>query len=352
MPFSVAGNAVNFNKPLIHGGDLQRASAEFGEPKTGWIDLSTGVSPWAWPVPELPTAVWRDLPNDNAALLKAAGQYYQCSEDYITAGAGSQVFIQSIPRHVVKARVAIPFFGYQEHAKAWAMAGHDLVFYQNFSELEALLKTQNCKHVVVINPNNPTAEIYTKKQLLRLYDWLTQDGVLLIDEAFADVDATNSMTGLTHLPNLYVLRSIGKFFGLAGLRLGFCLSSQFKSIHSNETPWSVSHPAQWIGVKALADKQWQGLQRQRLLDASNTWCMQLKAYFYEQEEWLWSANALFVSVIGRKFSLRAIYEKWAKKGILLRYIEGYAKTDTACLRFALPGEKIAEIEKALKERLI
>ena len=159
------------------------------------------------------------MPANNDRLRQAAAAYYQCLPEHIAVGVGSQEFIQLIPRTLVSSSVALPAVAYQEHNRAWQQVGHRVCYYRSYDELLALIEGRLCQHVVVINPNNPTAEKYTASSLLELHRVLAGQGVLLVDEAFVDSEGENSLSAYTDLPGLYVLRSLGKFFGLAGLRL-------------------------------------------------------------------------------------------------------------------------------------
>lgn len=341
---------------LPHGGDLQAASLAFGEPAGGWLDMSTGISPWSWPVPTLPEHIWRDLPYQEQNLRKAAAQYYRCAVEHVHIGPGSQAFIQSIPKAVAQGGaqgvVAVPAVGYQEHAAAWKNAGHQLFYYQSYAELLQALGQKKCQHAVLINPNNPTAEYYSQAQLLDVYQALPEQGILLLDEAFADVDGRNSLSAYTHLPNLFILRSIGKFFGLAGLRLGFCLSSDqgINQATQQWQPWGVSHPALWVGEKALQDTAWQQEQGRRLQAQSTALLKQLQRAYPQFKKSQWANTALFIRLQGCTESLFAIYQQWAQQGILLRYIPATEHSPQAYLRFGLPGGNRAKLQYFLAEK--
>lgn len=257
-------------RTLRHGGDLTQARARYGG--GDWQDLSTGISPWPWPVPALPETVWQRLPEGEQTLCRAAADYYGTDTDHVLPLPGSQFGIARLPHQVSPGRVALPEPGYAEHARAWRMAGHRPVYYHNLAELEALVDAGAVEHAVILNPNNPTAERLPRD---RFRDWLSRvpkGGVVLVDEAFADLTSDASAVPLLNEYScLWVLRSVGKFFGLAGLRLGFLLGRGALSdrLRTELTPWGVSHPAQWLGAKALKDLAWQQRQRRHLQAASS-----------------------------------------------------------------------------------
>ena len=151
---------------------------------------------------------------------------------------------------------------YAEHARAAAMAGHTVEEVSDINDLA------DADLAVVVNPNNPDGRVAARDALLDLAKKLTgRGGLLVVDEAFMDVGpAGQSLAGDVGMPGLVVLRSFGKFFGLAGVRLGFALAEQglAERIEGDLGPWAVSGPALEIGIRALADFDWQQRMRRRL----------------------------------------------------------------------------------------
>lgn len=336
-------------KTLKHGGDLQAAEQEFGRPESGWLDLSTGISPWQYPVGQLPDSVWHKLPYADAALLTAAADYYQCPEDRITPVAGSQDAIRRLPAYLPPARVALPANGYREHLLAWRSAGHQVVRYASQDELRSLSDRQLVEHIVIINPNNPTAEIMDTDFCLQLTGQLPQAGYLLIDEAFMDCHPEKSFIPKLNNTNVLVLRSVGKFFGLAGLRLGFVLGQGelVEQLRADTQPWGVSHPAIFLGAKALSDVDWQRQQIQRV-EQQQQYLQELLGYYFPDHERV--STSLFSSLFDRTVSdreslLHSLYIKAAKSGILLRY--GELAEGGIWLRVGLPGENMPRLEQFL-----
>lgn len=250
---------------LHHGGRLRKASADYGIPLEQWLDFSTAINPQAWPVPTLPATVWQRLPEDDDELNAAAHAYYGC--DTLLAVPGTQAVIETLPRLLSQRQVWVPLTGYREHAHCWHKHGHPLRAYTGLPDLAAI-GPQDV--VVVINPNNPTGQRYDTSALLALADRLAeQAGLLVVDEAFMDCTPEQSLLRHPLPPSVVVLRSFGKFFGLAGIRLGFCFATSHWRDALNDAlgPWAVNHPARWIATQALLDTAWQGRARQQLRQA-------------------------------------------------------------------------------------
>ena len=248
---------------LEHGGNLDDAIRRYGRPRDAWLDLSTGINPHGWPVPSLSVDAWHRLPESNTHLLEAARACYGASS--VLPVAGTQAAIQSLPRLRTQSRVVTASPAYAEHAHRWRLAGH-VVREMPYAQLESAV--DDCDVMVVCNPNNPTGETVAPGVLKRWADKLAaRGGWLIVDEAFGDVTPELTVASAASIPGLIVLRSVGKFYGLAGLRLGFVIADEalLEKLHEAIGPWTVSGPAQQIGAAALSDSAWQSAMRTRLL---------------------------------------------------------------------------------------
>lgn len=329
-----------------HGGDLAWARRHFGGNSEDWLDLSTGISPWARPVHAVPVAIWQRLPDaDDSALRRAAAEFYGCASEHVLPVPGSQFAISCLPRTVPHGVVALPNPGFAEHKHAWIAAGHRVVEYRNLDELSVLIDSSDIRYAVVINPNNPSAEQANPAQLL---EWRNQlnahDGLLVVDEAFADVYPQISLGAHAHLPGLVILRSLGKFFGLAGVRLGFVLAGTeiLASLTHWCNPWQINHPAQWIGTQALRDRDWQTGQRQRVAQHSAHLQQLLRDFFPTAHI---NDAGLFVTLSDPTAPLYHRFIEFAKAQVLLRYGRSNAGE---WLRFALPGDNSAAFQQRLE----
>jgi cobalamin biosynthesis protein CobC len=252
---------------LTHGGNLNEAVLRFNRPRHDWLDLSAGLNPQHYPVPPLAAELWHRLPESDPALALAAADYYRAP--LMLPVAGTQAAIQALPRLRAAlhgpARVVAAAPSYAEHAHHWAQHGHQMreVPYAGLEEA-----VDHCDVLVVCNPNNPTGALVAARQLLEWAERLAaRGGWLVVDEAFGDMLPKACVAPYSDRPGLIVLRSVGKFFGLAGLRLGFVAAEAglLAALADLLGPWTVSGPAQQIGGAALRDLPWQRAMRENLL---------------------------------------------------------------------------------------
>ncbi len=243
--------------PVVrHGGDLAGARLRFPDAPLPWVDLSTGLNPVPYPVPPLAAAAWARLPDTDAlaGLEAAAARAYGVRpEAAVVAAPGTQALIQLLPRLRPAREVAVLGFGYAEHPAVWRAAGARVTVVDDV----ALLRRADV--AVVVNPNNPDGRQVDPADLADLAGALAaRGGLLVVDEAFADVmDPEASL--VPRLPaHAVVLRSFGKAYGLAGLRLGFAITMPERAVGLRRGlgPWPVSGPAIAVASRALADEAW------------------------------------------------------------------------------------------------
>ncbi|TPI64741.1 threonine-phosphate decarboxylase [Mesorhizobium sp. B3-1-3] len=248
-----------------HGGSLGRASALFPHAPKPFVDLSTGINPHSYPLFDLPATALSRLPE--AGQLRelaeiAASAYGAPSAAHVTAAPGTQILLPRVASLVRPGKALVLGPTYAEHARAAAIAGHAVAEVSDFDALgEADL-------AVLVNPNNPDGRVIEKARLLDLAARLrAKGGLLVVDEAFMDVGPIEqSLAGDVGAGGIVVLRSFGKFFGLAGVRLGFALTDQLTAerLDAQLGPWAVAGPALEYGIRALSDAGWQEDMRVRL----------------------------------------------------------------------------------------
>lgn len=317
---------------------MRIAAQQFGIELEQWLDLSTGIAPYHWPLPALTAAAWNRLPERDDGLEAAARDYYGVQA--LLPVAGSQAAIQLLPRLRGEARVGIVAPAYAEHALAWRREGHRL---QEISEGSVPRALERLDVLVVVNPGNPTGRLIESERLL---DWHAQlaerGGWLVVDEAFIDCTPEHSLATHSHRSGLIVLRSFGKFFGLAGMRLGFVLAEPefLRRLDELLGPWAVAGPTREVARAALLDGARQEYQRQRLQADGLRLAVLLSQYGLPPA----GGTALFQLVLQERPA--ELHEFLARRGILVRLINV-----PPGLRFGLPGDEAgwARLEQALKD---
>ncbi|OWV86795.1 threonine-phosphate decarboxylase [Rhizobium sp. R72] len=242
------------NAPIVHGGGITAAAAIYGGELEHWLDLSTGINPCPVPLPDVPMRAWHRLPDTYLAdrARVAAQGYYRSGDIFPLPVPGTQSVIQLLPRlFEVAGRVAILGPTYGEYERAFRRAGRSV-------DLVAGLDDVAADHaiVVIVNPNNPTGRFYSPERLVAFSKEMeARGGVVIVDEAFGDTCPQLSLAPFApRLANVLISRSFGKFFGLAGLRLGFVLAVQpiLKRVEDLLGPWAVSGPALSIATDLFA----------------------------------------------------------------------------------------------------
>ncbi|MDR3375862.1 MAG: threonine-phosphate decarboxylase CobD [Ancalomicrobiaceae bacterium] len=241
---------------VYHGGDLAGAAMRFPQAPRPWLDLSTGINPIPYPLPDLPSDVWTRLtPAADITELEAAAAAHFGAADAarVVAGPGTQALIQQLPRLRPARRVGILGFTYQEHGHVWQAAGTEVTVVEEFEALAAF------DVAIIVNPNNPDGRLVHPEDLASLANRMADmGGLLVVDEAFVDVLA-GAASFIPHLnAGAIVLRSFGKTWGLAGLRLGFAVAPPALAdrLRRDLGPWAISGPAATIGTAAYADRAW------------------------------------------------------------------------------------------------
>jgi len=326
------------NTNLRHGGDLSVAVSAFGVPDDGWLDLSTGINPVPYPVPELPLGIWQRLPlkADTHRLVDAARRFYNIPDSAALVPApGTQAIIQWLPALRERCHVQVIGPTYEEHAARWQANGHHIEIIEDIANVDADI-------LVIVNPNNPDGRTVAPDVLLALAETqAARGGLLIVDEAFADVMPEISVAMDTGRPGLVVLRSFGKFFGLAGMRLGFAAGceSDIAPLVDALGPWCVAGPALVIGADALGNRDWHEKTRTRLIaDAARLDDVLLAAGLD-----IVGGTTLFR--LAQFADTRALYEKLGHAGILVRMFDAHPEW----LRFGLPGTEYGwqRLEQAL-----
>jgi cobalamin biosynthetic protein CobC len=316
--------------PLEHGGDLGAARLAFPGALEPFVDLSTGINPYPYPIPPLPPALFTRLPEQDALdrlAAVAARAYGAPSAAHVVPAPGSQILLPRVAGLVRPDRAAVLGPTYAEHIRAATLAGHQV------EEVAGLEGLRPAALAVVVNPNNPDGRMVPREMLLSCAQNLqAAGGLLVVDEAFMDVGASGaSLAADCDRPNIVVLRSFGKFFGLAGLRLGFALANPATAarLRAELGPWAVAGPALAIGTAALADRPWVEATRLRLAQAAGRLDQDLAAAGLQ----ILGGTSLFR--LARTQAAPELFRHLGRAGILVRRFAG----EPAWLRFGLPASE-------------
>nr|WP_314478131.1 threonine-phosphate decarboxylase CobD [uncultured Pseudomonas sp.] len=314
---------------LEHGGRLLRAVGQYGIAREQWLDLSSGIAPWSFPIPPIPLEAWSRLPETEDGLERAACSYYGATR--LLPVAGSQAAIQALPLLRSPSRVGVLTPCYAEHPYAWQRAGHQLLELDE-SHVDEVI--DNLDVLVLVNPNNPTGRVVSAHTLLGWHQRLAaRGGWLVVDEAFMDNSPERSVIESAERPGLIVLRSFGKFFGLAGVRLGFVATEDSLLLRLAELlgPWTINGPTRVLAQASLNDKATQRLQRQRCAEASE----RLAALLIDAG--LAPAGGCDLFQYVRCEQAARLHDHLASHGLLVRLFER-----PAALRFGLPPSEADE----------
>lgn len=305
-----------------HGGKLDAAVKRYGGKRQDWLDLSTGINPMPYPMPRLPSDAWTALP-DQAAFERLYGfarNFWEIPKDAAILGAsGASAIIAALPRIKTPANVCIPGPTYNEHGAAFSAAGWSL-------------GSDTSNALVAVHPNNPDGYIWKESEL--------DAPLVIIDESFCDVVPDKSFIHLANRPGTVILKSFGKFWGMAGLRLGFAIGDPkiIEELSHLLGPWQISGPALSIGAEALSDPQWAEETRARLTTDS----ARLDGLLLGK-----GADLLGGTMLFRLYQVKnaaAAQERLAKKHVWSRTFP-YA---TDWLRLGLPAHgRWAQLEDAL-----
>lgn len=325
---------------IFHGGRLDEAVARFGGMAHNWLDLSTAINAKSYPVLEIPKQAWHQLPQQDKLdrLIDIARKAYGAGSDApCSAGAGSQAHILALPFLFKPQSVAIVGFTYQEHGHCWQQAGHEVLVADGLESAEA-----SARIIVVVNPNNPDGRSFEPENLAALGKRLgAKGGLLVVDEAFCDVARDLSTMKHAGQAGLLILRSFGKIYGLAGLRLGFAFGPELliQRLQQRLGPWPLSGAALEIGTKALGDRPWINRTCKRLRRAR----AEFEGILAQNNLSIVGGTDLFVLIQHERAG--ELYEHLANGQILTRPFPG--REDW--LRFGIPGSKPAldRLAKAL-----
>jgi cobalamin biosynthetic protein CobC len=316
-----------------HGGRLCVAEALFPRAQQPWIDLSTGINPRSYPAPRASRVARNRLPEPTqlARLEATAAAAFGVSDaELVVATPGTESALRFLP-HVIDTKIndvviAGPTYG--SHADAWAAAQS----VRTVADAELDLHAASADCITIVNPNNPDGRIFARDRLLAWHDALqARNGILIVDEAFMDLEphlSVAALAGTDRAPRLVVLRSFGKFFGLAGVRLGFVIAARSIATRIRKLigDWPVSSDAITAGISAYSDTQWAARTRALLTKSAH----RLDALLTDSGFAIVGGTSLFR--LAHAADARERFARLLAAGILVRPFHH----DATLLRFGLP----------------
>ena len=318
--------------PLPHGGELAAARLLFPGAPQPFVDLSTGINPHSYPIPSFASDVFTRLPEPIALerlAMAAARAYGAPSGAHVLAAPGTQILLAEVAALVPPGRAMLLGPTYVEHARAAALAGHAVTETRDLDELA------DADLAIIVNPNNPDGRIVLRADLLALARARSAHrGLMVIDEAFMDVGPLDaSLCAEVEYGRVVALRSFGKFFGLAGVQLGFAIAAPAiaERLRALLGPWAVSGPAIAVGEIALADTAWIAATRARLAEEAT----RLDRLLQLRHLPVAGGTSLFRLV--RTSGAAALYDQMGRAGVLVRRFDEHPYW----LRFGLPPDEPA-----------
>lgn len=323
---------------IAHGGDLGAIARTYPAAPAPWVDLSTGINPWSYPYADSPPDL-NGLPCNAEvhACRESMAHYLGCASEAITLMPGSQIGISLLPHLMPQSSVVIVGPTYEEHAHSWRGAGHHV-------DVLSLSQAQSASAdiIIVVHPNNPDGTILERAAFDSLHQGqAARGGWLIVDEAFGDLCPSESYAPHAGADGLIILRSFGKFFGLAGLRLGGLLSSAplRSKVDQAIGPWAVSTHALRIGTQAYQDTDWINDMRGRLKSRAE----ELTTLLCHAGLEIVGGTDLYC--LTHHVQAPALFTHLAQAGLYVRQFD----THPTWLRFGLPADiaSLARLKQAL-----
>lgn len=318
-----------------HGGRLCIARSLFPDVPQPWIDLSTGINPHSYPAPRASARERNRLPEPTelARLEAVAAAAFGVDDPVrVVATGGTENALRLLP-YVLKLKTAVvagPTYG--SHADAWQQAGCAA---RTVADADLSANVAADCAMTLVNPNNPDGRRLARERLQSLHDALSRErGMLIVDEAFGDLEpqhCVGDIAGSAAAPRMIVLRSFGKFYGLAGVRLGFAIASPAiaASLRQLLGDWPVSVDALRAGLAAYADNEWAQRMRARLSSSAQ----RLDKLLVGGGMNIAGGTSLYR--LARAPNARARFTQLIAHGVLARPFD----YDATLLRFGLPGSR-------------
>ncbi len=346
-----------------HGGKIFAAARELNVDISEIIDFSANINPFVTTekLESWAKNAWRKIPHypdvDYTSEREFFSAYHNVKPEQIVLGNGAASLISLIVR-AIKPKTALitaPAFAEYSRALVQQKAAIESVAVRHDLSLDLDLFFQKAvdKEIAFLTtPNNPTGKLLDKKELIGHLQ-RAQDGsktIFVLDEAFVDFTdegEANSLTSeLDDLSNLIVLRSLTKFYGIAGLRLGYMLTSNseiLNTVKSLQTIWNVNIMATEIAMAAMKDKEFYQRSRASIIELKQNFRTELLNIGIES--YSSQANYFLIQTNSQK-----MYSELYKMGILIRNCDNFDGLDGNYYRLAVKSkEQNQRLLSALKK---
>jgi len=332
-----------------HGGGVDRAAQELGLSREQILDFSASINPLGLPESARQAIIRNidritDYPEiDAQSLCRTLARQQNLPEEYLLPGSGSTELIYLLPRVLKPRRALIIEPAFSEYAPALRQAGcwidtHSLYAEDNFRfDPQRVLQSLHpeTELVLLANPGNPTGIAIDPSPLRELATALG-DCRLLIDEAFVDFSPEHSLlTAVAEFKNLFVLRSMTKFYAIPGLRVGYLAgpAREIALLAAERQPWALSTLALFVAKACLEDTLY---QQQTLSEIPR-----LRAQLTHGLEQL--SLTVFPSAVNYLLfrtpqlwpDAENLCERLREKGILIRNCANFQSLDNRYLRVAV-----------------
>ena len=352
---TLARKEVKRLEPCVHGGEVWEIAKETGLSVEDLVDFSSSINPLG-PSPRALEAIKNSFdkltlyPDSNSTALREAlaCHFGKINKNNVIMGNGSTELIYLFAQVFLKrgdvALVAAPSFG--EYANAIIRSGgkpKHLKLTQDFQfELDAFLEEmKDAKTIFLCNPNNPTSILIPDNILERIVEKaLEEDVVILLDEDFIefveDEKRHSFVNRIDRFPNVFVLRTFTKFYGLTGLRVGYGIADEetIEVFSRAKMPWNVNSLAQAAAMVALADEE----HSRRTMEVVKEQKKFLSNELSRIDGFsVFPADTNFILIDVRKTGVRAsqLREKMIRQGLLVRDCSSFMGLDAFYVRVAV-----------------
>ncbi|MGA3060251.1 MAG: threonine-phosphate decarboxylase CobD [Candidatus Bathyarchaeia archaeon] len=367
----VADNIKNL-KPCVHGGEVSNAASKSGFKREEILDFSSSVNPLGPSKEALKAAKnsFKEIPaypdsNSNDLRQAIANHFNGLNKNNVIVGNGSTeliyLFAEAFLRKGETAIIPAPTFG--EYENAVRKTGEIPKFVKlnsNFNIDAAHFEHEiaGAKIIFLCNPNNPTSILIPNETLTGIIEQaLGQESLVFLDEDFLEFveneKALSMINKIKSYPNLFILRSFTKIFGLTGLRVGYGIASKeiINVLLCSKIPWNVNCLAQTAAVAALKDQEHLRVTRELIKKEKARLLAELREIksfkIFEPD-----ANFFFIDIRKSGFTATELSNNLLSQGILIRDCTSFRGLDQYYIRVAVKTSAENErLIEALKRKV-